>query len=193
MVTARILRVYAGGPREVALPGGGTIFTGLHKTERTGLVEVGEAGLEGDGWGSPEVHGLPDQALCIYPVAHWRPLREALKGARGVGSVQSLVEGSFGENLAVDGIDEERVRIGSRWRWGTVRMEVTMARSPCATLTQVHGLPTLAKEIARSGRTGWYCRVLEGGAARAADPLVLLEQDPAEPTVAEAWRSRTSA
>ena len=191
MQAMKVLRVYAGGPREVVTPSGDRIHTALFKEERAGAVRVTAAGIDGDGWGSPEVHGLPDQALCIYPATHWSELREALKDERGEGSPRTLVEGAFGENLAVEGLGEDAVRIGSVWRWGDVRMQVTMPRAPCATLTRVHGLPTLARVVSASGRTGWYCRVLQGGTASPGDPLILESADSGAPTVAAAWRVKT--
>ena len=181
MSIVRVLQVYAGMPREVAVPAGGTLRTGLLKSPVDGRVQVGMRAIEGDGCADLEVHGLEDQALCVYPAGHW----SALRAATGA----DLRPGGFGENLSIDGTDESSVRIGSRWRWGEVLLEVTKPRAPCATLTRVHGLPQLAKIIARSGRTGWYLRVLEAGAASSAQPLVLVEEDPQAPTVGEAWRT----
>ena len=183
MDPARVVMVFAGMPREVRLADGGTRRTGLLKDPVQGRVQVGLRAIDGDGCACTEVHGLEDQGLCVYPVGHWPALCEATGG--------TLAPGALGENLAVDGVDESTVRIGSRWRCGEVLMEVTKPRAPCATLSQVHGLPGLVKAIAQDARTGWYCRILEAGEAGAADPLVLEHQDPDAPTVAEAWRAQT--
>nr|WP_306303526.1 MOSC domain-containing protein [Rhodococcus sp. BS-15] len=44
--------------------------------------------------------------------------------------------GRFGENLRTTGVPVTDAVIGSRWRVGTVTLEVTIARKPCATFAR---------------------------------------------------------
>lgn len=180
---AEVRSVHSGKPKEVPLAAGGTLQTSMLREAQEGPVQVHVAGMEGDGFGLPKVHGTEDQALCVFPVEHWPGLREET-GA-------DLGPGTFGENLSLQGLDEHAVRIGSIWRWGEVRMEVTKPRSPCGNLAQVHGVRDLVKRMARTARVGWYCRVLTPGTAAAGEPLVLEQDAPEAPTVAQAWYAQT--
>ena len=72
---------------------------------------------------------------------------------------------SFGENLTVEGADEHTVRIGDRFAWGAVVLEVSQPRAPCYKFTMLTGREDMGARMTVSARTGWYVRVLETGEA----------------------------
>ena len=76
-----------------------------------------------------------------------------------------LVPGSLGENLSTLGWTETDVAIGDVYGAGTVVLQVTQPRSPCWKINERLGEPDASRWIADQGITGWYCRVLAGGAS----------------------------
>lgn len=178
-----VVGVFAGQPQEVALRNGGNLRTSMLKTLVDGAIEVGPRALAGDACADLEHHGKPDQALCLYPASHWPGLRDETGLDFG--------PGAFGENLSIDGLDEHSVRVGSIWRWGTARMQVSFVRQPCSNLGGIYELPGLPKLLAQTARLGWYCRVLTPGEAAAGMPLELEQDAPNAPTVAESWYAKS--
>ena len=84
--------------------------------------------------------------------------------------------GAFGENIATQGLTEDQVLLGDRFRLGTALIEVSHGRQPCWKLGHRFCHPSLAARIVQNGRCGWYYRVLETGEAQAGDELTLVER-----------------
>jgi MOSC domain-containing protein YiiM len=137
--------------------------------------------LEGDGQADLTVHGGPDKAVYAYPAEHLAPWSEEL--------AQTLGPGAFGENLSTTGALETDVAIGDRFQWGDAIIEVSQPRWPCFKLTIYRGVADMAARLRRSGRTGWYFRIVEPGPVPVAGPLVLVSSDPGGVTVHEAHRA----
>jgi MOSC domain-containing protein YiiM len=136
--------------------------SGINKQPRTGAVQVGRLGLEGDVQVSRKHHGGPDQAVYLYGAddyAWW---------ASELG--RDLDHGFFGENLTVDSLGGNS-RIGDRLRIGGVLLEVTAPRVPCATLEARVGVRGFVKRFAAAERVGAYARVLEVGSLQAGDTV----------------------
>jgi len=151
----------------------GTV-SGIDKHPRSGLVAVGPLGLDGDEQGDTRVHGGPDKAVHCYPWAHYAAWRADLASEAQAQAQALLVrEGAFGENWSLDGPDERQVCLGDQWRVGSALLEVSQGRQPCWKLNDRFGVPDMALRVQSSLRTGWYLRVLEGGAARAGDTVWL--------------------
>lgn len=130
----------------------------------SGRIAVGQLGLVGDRVGNPRVHGGPEKAVYAYPAsgyAGWQAEFPAL-AAR-------LVAGAMGENLVVSGLDEASVCLGDVIRCGTATLQVAQIREPCSTFAAALGNRAVVKAMARSGRCGWYLRVLEPGELGAGD------------------------
>ncbi len=140
--------------------------------------------LEGDRQADLTVHGGRDKAVYAYPSEHLPRWNEELAVEFGIGT--------FGENLTTAGWLEDAVRIGDIWVWGEAMLQVSQPRSPCYKLATVTGRPDLLKRLVRSGRTGWYLRVLEPGTAPVAGPIRVVARDPAKVTVLDAHRALTA-
>ena len=142
------------GPRKVP--------SAFVKQAVAGPVMAETLGLVGDQQADLRVHGGPDKAIYCYPVEHYarwlaeRPSAEDL-----------LVPGGFGENVTTRGLSEELVCIGDVLRMGGVTVQVTQPRSPCFKLGLRFQDPQILGELLRSGRSGWYLRVLEPGLVEA--------------------------
>lgn len=139
-------------------------------------------GISGDRQTNRLLHGGPDRAVCAYPATHWRWWHEE-KGLH-------CAAGSFGENLTLLGTDEEDVCIGDRFAWDDVVLEVTQPRGPCANLNLYHGRLDIAQAIIRSGRCGWYLRVIREGYASTRNALIRHIRADDRFTIAEAFAAR---
>ncbi|HSJ45501.1 MAG TPA: MOSC domain-containing protein [Euzebyales bacterium] len=121
--------------------GNRVVGTAIDKHPVDGRVEVGMEGLVTDQVGDARHHGGNEQALYAFAgedYDHWE---------HELG--RELRPGLFGENLTTRGIDVNAVLIGERGRIGTVRVEVSGPRIPCATFAVSGGGEGLAPEVRR--------------------------------------------
>jgi len=177
----RLLSVQTGRPTPVGTPGASdpmerAFTSAIWKRPVSGAARVTRLGLVGDAVADTRVHGGPDQALLMYYGEHYPRWREEW-GVSGLGP------GGFGENLTVAGLSEESVCVGDVLAIGEVRLQVTATRQPCATLARRHQRRDLVNEVYRTGRSGWYLRVLAEGTLEAGAAVHLLERPNPEWTV----------
>jgi len=145
------------------------MWTGYGKDPAAGPVRLGKEGFDGDAQADRRYHGGPDMAALAYGAGHYPRWREEL-------SWPELGEGAFGENLPVEGADEESVCIGDVWRIGSAVLQVASPRKPCSKISRFWQKPELLKLVVQSGRTGFYFRVLEEGAVEAGNEVIVLER-----------------
>lgn len=140
----------------------------IDKRVRSGRIHCGALGLADDAQGDLRVHGGADKAVHHYPQEHYAAWRSEL-------GPHPLLEApaAFGENLHTTGLTEADVCLGDRFRIGDALLEVSQARQPCWKLSERFGRPDMAAQVQRSGRTGWYYRVLEEGDVWAGAQLLL--------------------
>lgn len=151
----------------------------INKHPVGGVVNVHELGLEGDDQADRRVHGGSDKALHCYSWHHYAHWRAELPQCH-----RWDAPGAFGENLSVDGLDENSVCIGDRWRIGTAECVVTQGRQPCFKLNVRFGVPDMAVRVQESLRAGWYLRVEKNGEVESGSGLLLLDRPHPEHTVA---------
>lgn len=147
------------GPRQVA--------SGIDKRSVSGPQAVTVLGLAGDHQGNTRSHGGPEKALHHYPREHYAAWLED-----GIAAAPP----AFGENISTLGMTESSVCLGDIYRLGTSVLQVSQGRQPCWRLNARFERDDMAYGVQKSGRTGWYYRVLEEGTASAGDPLSLLER-----------------
>ena len=149
-----------------ARPFNGAETSAIAKRPREGTVQVLSEGLSPDEQADRRVHGGPEMALHLYPQGHhdwWRGQ---------IGDHPALDEpGGFGSNLAVTGLTEEMVHIGDRFRLGSALIEVSQPRQPCWKIEHRFGHKGMVASIIKTGRCGWYFRVIETGDVTAGDAL----------------------
>ncbi len=160
-----VLALCAGKPQ----PFRGEEESAIAKNMIGGTVRITKEGLEGDEQADKAVHGGPDMALHQYPVDHHNFWREHL------GKHQLLDQaGAFGSNISVRGLTEGAVRLGDRFQLGTAIIETSQPRQPCWKIEHRFGRKGMLKQILKTGRCGWYYRVIEEGEAKAGDKLELV-------------------
>jgi MOSC domain-containing protein YiiM len=143
--------------------------TGIFKHAVSGPVQLRTLNLDGDAQADLSVHGGPDKAVYAYPAAHYPLWREEL-------GIPEMDAGGFGENLTIDGADEQSVCIGDQHAIGTALLEVCQPRTPCWKLARKWNLPDLPARLVKSGRSGWYYRVLREGTVQAGTEIKLAER-----------------
>ena len=173
----KVLSVNVGLPREVDWRGK-TVRTSIFKAPVPGRVRVTLLNVQGDQQSDLSVHGGADKAIYAYPSEHYAFWRDELPGSE-------FPWGAFGENLTIEGMLEDQVHIGDRFRVGSAEFVVTQPRMPCFKLGIRFHRPDMVKRFLRSGRTGFYLAVLREGEIGAGDPLDLIAQDDSRITVAD--------
>lgn len=153
--------------------------TGFFKSPANGPVFVRFMNLDGDRQADLKHHGGVDKAVLAYSADHYPKWREEL-------AMPEMPHGAFGENLTIDGLSEESVCIGDRYRIGDARFEVSQPRQPCWKLARRWRMHKLTGIVVANGRTGWYFRVLEEGLIQAGASVSLIERPNPEWTAARA-------
>jgi len=166
----RVVSVNVGFPREVHWKGK-RATTAIFKEAVAGRVVVRTLNLDGDRQADLTVHGGPSKALYLYPVEHYPYWRRELPE-------MTLPWGMFGENLTTEGLLEDAVNIGDRFRVGSAEVMVTEPRLPCFKLGIRFGRNDIIKRFLASGRTGFYAAVLKEGDVAAGDAIERLGRDP---------------
>jgi MOSC domain-containing protein YiiM len=173
----KLLSVNVGLPREIEWKGK-LVRTSIFKTPVQGRVRVGKLNLDGDQQSDLSVHGGIEKAVYAYPSEHYLFWREELAG-------RDLPWGGFGENFTTEGLLEETVRIGDRFRVGSAEFAVTQPRMPCFKLGIRFNRPDIVKRFLHSSRAGFYFSVLREGEVTAGDSIQLLARDEHGVTVAD--------
>jgi len=125
--------------------------------------------LEGNVQADTRHHGQLTQAVLLYAATHY-PLWQEELGRPEIGP------GGFGENFTVSGLSEETACIGDIYALGEARIQVTGPRYPCWKIERRWQIEGLTARVAETGRTGWYCRVLQEGMIEPDMPITLIER-----------------
>jgi MOSC domain-containing protein YiiM len=173
----KLLSVNVGLPREIEWKGK-VVRTSIFKEPVPGRVRVAQLNLQGDQQSDLSVHGGIDKAVYVYPSEHYPFWHQELPG-------KDLPWGVFGENLTTEGLLEETVRIGDRFRVGSAEFVVTQPRMPCFKLGIRFDRPDIVKRFLHSGRSGFYFAVLKEGEVTAGDSIESLKRDERGVTVAD--------
>lgn len=139
----------------------------IFKEPVSGPILLRRVNLEGDEQADLRVHGGPDKAVCVYSGDHYPVWREHFP---------RMQPGAFGENFTVADCTEATVCIGDIYQAGDAMVQVSQPRQPCWKLGRKWDAEELPALVAKSGRTGWYFRVLTEGSVAAGDPLLLTKR-----------------
>src|SRR3954447_343046 len=175
---ARLLSVNVGLPRDISWQGR-IVHTAIWKDPLRGPCRVRRLNLDGDGQGDLAGHGGEQRAVFVYQIESYRFWQQQLKST-------DFVHGQFGENFTVDGLADDVVCIGDRYRIGTAVFEVTQPRVTCYRVGIRMDDPRIPALLVSHRRPGFYFRVLEEGDVEAGDGIVKLAAGPEAMTVADA-------
>ena len=172
-----LLSVNVGMPKEVSWRGK-AVFTGVFKDSVSGPRRVGRLNVEGDGQGDLAGHGGEQRAVFVYQIDSYRYWEHELGRS-------DFVYGQFGENFTVQGLSDDEVCIGDRYRIGTALLEVTQPRVTCYRVGLRMNDPRIPALLVSHRRPGFYFRVLEEGEVQAGDGIFKVAAGEEQMAVAE--------
>lgn len=172
-----LLSVNVGMPQDVTWHGR-TVRTAVWKRPVTGPRLVRRLNIEGDGQGDLAGHGGERRAVFVYQAESYRYWQEQLGRS-------DFSYGQFGENFTVEGLADDQVCVGDRYRIGGAVFEVTQPRVTCYRVGIRLDDPRIPALLVSHHRPGFYFRVLGEGAVRAGDEIVKIASGPEGMTVAE--------
>lgn len=176
-MVATLEAVNVGMPADVPWHGR-TVRTGVYKRTVAGPRTVRRLNIDGDGQGDLAGHGGEQRAVLVYQTGSYRFWAGEL-------GRDDLVPGNFGENFTVDGLPDDEVCIGDRYRIGDALFEVTQPRVTCYRVGLRMGEPRMAALLVAHHRPGFYLRVLEEGDVEAGQEIVKVSAGPEAMTVEE--------
>ncbi|MFS4583520.1 MOSC domain-containing protein [Phaeobacter sp. C3_T13_0] len=142
----------------------------IHKSPVTGPQTIDFDGFTGDAQADPTVHGGVDKAIHHYASDHYRLWKNEAEISH------TATPASFGENIASFGMTEDTLCIGDILRLGTATVQISQGRQPCWKLGLYTGNKRMPYLFQKTGRTGWYYRVLEPGTAQTEGEIRLIER-----------------
>jgi MOSC domain-containing protein YiiM len=151
----RIASIHAG---KVLPLGSAGVPSGFVKGSLNQPAQITPLGIIGDEQADLSVHGGLEKAVYGYSLDNYGAWR-----AEYPQHAATLVPGGFGENLCIEGMREMDLCVGDIHVIGSTRLQVCQPRQPCFKLALRFEDKMMPKAMVRSGRAGWYYRVLEPG------------------------------
>ena len=173
----KLISLNVGRPR-LAVYKGATINTGIFKKPVTGRVALRTLNLDGDRQADLSVHGGPYKAVYAYPLEHYEYWRGELPG-------MDLPWGAFGENFTTEGLAEDTLHVGDRFRIGSAIVMVRQPRMPCYKLAAKFQRDDIIERFLVSGRSGFYFSVEQEGEVGVGDSIELISQNESGIMIAE--------
>jgi ferredoxin-NADP reductase/MOSC domain-containing protein YiiM len=174
---ARLLSVNVGLPRDV-MWNGKTVRTAVWKSPAAARRMVHKLNIDGDGQGDLAGHGGEHRAVFVYQMGSYRYWERFLDR-------KDFTFGQFGENFTVEGLEDDEVCIGDRYRIGNALFEVTQPRVTCYRVGIRMNESRMAALLVAHHRPGFYFRVLQEGEVGEGDDIAKVVDGPERMTVAE--------
>jgi ferredoxin-NADP reductase/MOSC domain-containing protein YiiM len=172
-----LMSVNVGLPRNVPWQGR-TVNTSVWKHPVPGRAMARRLNIDGDGQGDTNGHGGEQRAVLVYQIQAYQHWAEHF-------GWDDYSYGQFGENLTVDGLPDDQVCVGDRYRIGAAEFEVTQPRVTCYRVGLRLGQPELPALLVSHHRPGFYLRVLTEGRIQAGDRIIKTRTGPGALTVAD--------
>src|SRR5579862_8431160 len=173
----RLLSVNVGLPRDVTW-NGKTVRTSVWKTPVDGRRMVRKLNIDGDAQADLAGHGGEHRAVFVYQMDSYHYWERFL-------GRNDFTFGQFGENFTVEGLPDNEVCIGDRYRIGNAEFEVSQPRVTCYRVGIRMNEPRMAALLVAHRRPGFYLRVLQEGEVGAGDDIVKIADGPERLSVAE--------
>jgi ferredoxin-NADP reductase/MOSC domain-containing protein YiiM len=173
----RLLSVNVGVPREVTWKGK-TVRTAVWKFPVKDRRMVRKLNIDGDAQGDLAGHGGEQRAVFVYQTDSYHYWEHFL-------GRNDFNHGQFGENFTVDGLADNEVCIGDRYRIGDAIFEVSQPRVTCYRIGIRMNEPRMPALLVAHRRPGFYFRVLQEGAVGPGDDIARIADGPERITVAD--------
>src|SRR5271169_1109387 len=173
----RLLSVNVGLPRDVTW-NGKTVRTSVWKSPVDGRRMVRKLDIDGDAQADLAGHGGEHRAVFVYQMDSYHYWERFL-------SRSDFTFGQFGENFTVEGLPDNEVCIGDRYRIGGAEFEVTQPRVTCYRVAIRMNEPRMPALLVQHHRPGFYFRVLQEGEVGAGDDIAKIADGPERMSVAD--------
>jgi ferredoxin-NADP reductase/MOSC domain-containing protein YiiM len=173
----QLLSVNVGLPRDVTW-NGKTVRTSVWKSPVTGRRMVRKLDIDGDAQADLAGHGGEQRAVFVYQMDSYHYWERFL-------GRNDFTSGQFGENFTVEGLPDNEVCIGDRYRIGDAIFEVTQPRVTCFRVGIRMNEPRMPALLVAHHRPGFYFRVLQEGEVGAGDDIVKIADGPEQISVAD--------
>jgi ferredoxin-NADP reductase/MOSC domain-containing protein YiiM/ferredoxin len=173
----RLLSVNIGLPRDVTW-NGKTVRTAVWKSPVTGRRMVRKLDIDGDAQADLAGHGGEHRAVFVYQMDSYHYWERFL-------GRNDFTFGQFGENFTVEGLPDNEVCIGDRYRIGAAEFEVSQPRVTCYRVSIRMNEPRMAALLVAHHRPGFYFRVLQEGEVGAGDDITKIANGAERITVAD--------
>lgn len=137
---------------------------------KVSLSTVDAMGLETDEQ-AESFHGGIERAILQFDPCHYLALAKLYPQ-----SAHLFINGGFGENFVVNGMNEHNVCIGDIFSVGGLLLQVTQPRVPCYKLNKRFQVAQLARYAQNNFITGWFYKVLQTGIVKINDTFELIER-----------------
>jgi len=174
---SRLLSVNVSLPRDVTW-NNKVVRTAVWKFPVQERRMVRKLNIDGDGQGDLAGHGGEQRAVFVYQMDSYRYWERFL-------GRNDFSFGEFGENFTVEGLLDDEVCIGDRYRIGDALFEVSQPRVTCYRVGIRMSEPRMPALLVAHHRPGFYFRVLQEGEVGAGDDIVKVADGPERITVAE--------
>jgi len=134
--------------------------------------------IDGDAQADLAGHGGEHRAVFVYQMDSYHYWERFLGRS-------DFTFGQFGENFTVEGLPDNEVCIGDRYRIGGAEFEVTQPRVTCYRVAIRMNEPRMPALLVAQHRPGFYFRVLQEGEVGAGDDIVKITDGPERISVAE--------
>ncbi len=173
----RLVSVNVGLPQDISWRGE-TVHTSIWKRPVDGRCIVRHLNVEGDGQGDLAGHGGEHRAVMVYQIDSYRYWERTL-------GRNDFSYGQFSENFTVEGLPDDEVCIGDRYRIGSALFEVTQPRVTCYRSGIRMNDPRIAALLVAHHRPGFYLRVLTEGDVGTGNEIVKVADGPERFPVAD--------
>jgi ferredoxin-NADP reductase/MOSC domain-containing protein YiiM len=134
--------------------------------------------IDGDAQADLAGHGGEHRAVFVYQMDSYHYWERFL-------GRNDFTFGQFGENFTVEGLLDNEVCIGDRYRIGGAEFEVTQPRVTCYRVGIRMNEPRMPALLVAHHRPGFYFRVLQEGEVGAGDDIVKITDGPERISVAD--------
>jgi MOSC domain-containing protein YiiM len=134
-------------------------------------LTIEKSEIPGDEVHNLKYHGGDHRVIHHFADEHYGHLKKTFPDIS-----ERFTHGSYGENIVTKGLTEKDLCIGDIFSMGSAKVQVTASRQPCATINRSYEDNRILKDIMKTGRVGWFYRVLKPGVVKAGDYLELLER-----------------
>jgi len=152
------------------------VYTGIYKYPTNKPITLGITDVENDFVEDRRYHGGNDKACYLYSADHyafWKAEYPNLDWQWGM----------FGENLTIQGLDEDNINIGDVLKIGDTEVQVTQPRQPCFKLNIRLEDNQALKRFIQAEKPGIYVRVLKTGKIKSGDTVETIRKFNNNPSV----------